>query len=53
MGNIHLTVALSDYDHFRDFTGGNINAEGIDITHIDLPVEEIFSRFTRFREWHV
>lgn len=53
MGNIQLTVALSDYDHFRDFTGGKIKAEGIDITHIDLPVEEIFSRFTRFREWHV
>lgn len=53
MGNIHLTVALSDYDHFRDFTGGKIKAEGIDITHIDLPVEEIFYRFAKFREWHV
>ncbi len=53
MGNIHLTVALSDYDHFRDFTSGKVRAEGIDITHIDLPVEEIFSRFTRLREWHV
>ena len=53
MANIHLSVALSDYDHFRDFTGGKIKAEGIDITHIDLPVEEIFSRFTKYREWHV
>lgn len=53
MSNIHLTVALSDYDHFRDFTGGKIKAEGIDITHIDLPVEEIFYRFAQFREWHV
>ena len=53
MANIHLTVALSDYDHFRDFTGGKIKAEGIDITHIDLPVEEIFYRFAQFREWHV
>jgi 4,5-dihydroxyphthalate decarboxylase len=50
---VQLTVALSDYDHFRDFTGGKVEAEGIEITHIDLPVEEIFSRFTRFREWHV
>jgi 4,5-dihydroxyphthalate decarboxylase len=50
---VSLTVALSDYDHFRDFTSGKIEAEGIEITHIDLPVEEIFSRFTRFREWHV
>lgn len=53
MSNIHLTVALSDYDHFRDFVSGRVRAEGIDITHIDLPVEEIFSRFTKFREWHV
>ena len=51
MANIHLTVALSDYDHFRDFTGGKIKAEGIDITHIDLPVEEIFFRMLRGQEF--
>ena len=53
MANVPLTIALSDYDHFRDVFTGKIRAEGIDITHLDLPVEEIFSRFTRFREWDV
>ena len=53
MANIPITVALSDYDHFRDVFTGKVRAEGLDITHIDLPVEEIFSRFTRFREWDV
>lgn len=53
MTNVPLTVALSDYDHFRDVFSGKVRVEGVDITHIDLPVEEIFSRFTRFREWDV
>lgn len=53
MKRVHLTIAISDYDHVRDFTRGRVEAQGIEITHIDLPVEEIFSRFTRFREWDV
>ena len=40
MGNVPLTIALSDYDHFRDVFTGKVRAEGIDITHIDLPVED-------------
>ncbi len=53
MKKVHLSVAISDYDHVRDFMSGAIEAQGIETTHIDLPVEEIFSRFTRFREWDV
>ena len=32
MGNIHLTVAMGDYDHVRDFAYGEVRAKGIDIT---------------------
>ncbi len=53
MGNINLTLAIGDYDHVRDFTQGGVRAEGIDITHLQLSVEEIFFRFTKFREWDV
>ncbi len=53
MGNIHLTLAIGDYDHVRDFTQGVVRADGVDLTHLKLSVEEIFYRFTKFREWDV
>jgi 4,5-dihydroxyphthalate decarboxylase len=53
MRNVHLTLALNEYDHVRDFLDGTIRAEGIDLTVLRLPVEEIFYRFTIHREWDV
>lgn len=53
MPKIHLTVAISDYDHVRDFTQGDVQAEGIEITYLKLLHEEIFYRFINFREWDV
>ena len=53
MKNIHLTLAMSDYDQVRDFTKGDIQAQGIDITYLDLIHEEIFFRFLNFREWDI
>lgn len=53
MAKIHLTLAIGDYDHVRDFSQGPVRADGIDITHLQLSVEEIFYRFTKFREWDV
>jgi 4,5-dihydroxyphthalate decarboxylase len=51
--NVALTMAISDYDHVRDLTDGRVRAEGVDLTWLELPVEEIFFRFTKFREWDV
>ncbi len=45
MPNIHLTVAAGDCDHLRDFTSGDVRAEGIDITALKLGPPEIFQRF--------
>ena len=45
MPNIHLTVAAGDCDHLRDFTSGEVRAEGIDITYLRLGPPEIFYRF--------
>jgi len=42
-----LSLAISPYDHARD-----LRPQGIDLTVLSLPIEEIFYRFTRFREWH-
>jgi len=41
-----LSLAVSPYDHAR-----NLRPQGIELTVLELPIEEIFYRFTRFREW--
>ena len=51
--NLRLTLAVSDYDHVRDLVSGRVPVEGVDLTCLDLAVEEIFFRFTRYREWDV
>lgn len=53
MANIHLTVAAGDADHVRDFTCGEVRAEGIDITYLKVHAPEIFHRFLAYREFDV
>ena len=53
MANIHLTLAMDEYDHTRDLLQGKVNAEGIDLTWLNLDVEEIFYRFASAFEWDV
>ena len=50
---LKLTIATTDYDHFRDFRLGLVRAEGIDHTWLTLGHHEVFSRFTFNREWDV
>ena len=49
--NIPLSLAINAYDHVRDFLSGEVRAAGIDLVPLQLEIEEIFYRFTRFREW--
>src|SRR5215467_9234136 len=53
MSRVKLTIATTDYDHFRDFRLGLVPAEGIDPTWLTLGHHEIFARFTANREWDV
>ncbi len=53
MMNISLSLALNAYDHVRDVISGEVRPAGIDLVPLELPIEEIFYRFTRFREWQV
>ena len=48
-----LTLAISEYDHVRDLVSGRVKPEGIELTALVLPIEEIFYRFTLYREWDV
>jgi 4,5-dihydroxyphthalate decarboxylase len=41
-----LSLAISPYEHTR-----GLRPQGIDLALLELPIEEIFYRFTRFREW--
>ena len=51
MPPLTLTFAASEYDHFHDLVSGEVAAEGIELNYLRLTIEEIFFRFTRFREW--
>jgi 4,5-dihydroxyphthalate decarboxylase len=51
--SVQLTIATTDYDHFRDFRLGLVRAEGIEANWLTLGHHEIFSRFTFNREWDV
>src|ERR1700739_4512376 len=53
MSRVKLTIATTDYDHFRDLRLGVGQAEGIDATWLTLGHHEIFARFTLNREWDV
>jgi 4,5-dihydroxyphthalate decarboxylase len=53
MTRLRLTLAIGDYDHTRDVALGAVRPDGIELIHLALPVEEIFFRFTKFREWDV
>jgi 4,5-dihydroxyphthalate decarboxylase len=44
--DLPLTLAINPYDHVR-----SLSPQGIDLTVLELPIEEIFFRFTKFREW--
>src|SRR5262245_4416381 len=53
MTRLRLTLAIGDYDHPRDVALGAVRPDGIELIHLALPVEEIFCRFTKYREWDV
>ena len=53
MTRLPLTVATPDYDHVRDIGLGRVQAQGLDLTWLTFPVEEIFYRFIVYKEWEV
>jgi 4,5-dihydroxyphthalate decarboxylase len=50
---LHLTLATTDYDHVRDLVNGVVRPDGIVLTGFVLPVEEVFFRFIKNREWDI
>ena len=52
-GRLVLALAISEYDHVRDLSSGAVKPQGIALNTLNFAVEEIFHRFTRYREWEV
>jgi len=48
---LSLTCAISEYDHARDLASGRVQPEGISLSCLIMPVEEIFFRMLRFGEF--
>ena len=53
MANLPLTLACWDYDRTQALRNGSVKPDGIDLTYLNLPVEETFFRMVRFREFDV
>jgi 4,5-dihydroxyphthalate decarboxylase len=51
--DIALTIAISDYDHVRDLRDGRVETPGLDLRFFDMPIPQLFGRFTTYREWDV
>jgi 4,5-dihydroxyphthalate decarboxylase len=53
MQRLRLSLALGPYDHTRDLSTGHAPVDGVDLIPLTLPVEEIFYRFVKFREFDI
>jgi len=51
--NLPLSLACWNYDRTRALFDGGVRADGIDLTCLDLPVEETFFRMLRHHEFDV
>lgn len=51
MTKLPLTIATTDYDHFRDLRTGAVEAEGIDLNWMLFGHHECFARMTANREF--
>jgi 4,5-dihydroxyphthalate decarboxylase len=52
-GNLRLTLACWDYDRTRAIMENRVRFDGIDLTYLNLVVEEIFFRQMRHHEFDV
>ena len=51
MSLLNLSIATTDYDHFRDMRMGLVKAEGIELNWLNMGHHDCFARFTANREF--
>lgn len=50
---VSLSLAIGEYDHVQALCSGAVTVKGAQLNVQNLPVQDIFARFTRFREWDI
>ncbi|MDB5892843.1 MAG: 4,5-dihydroxyphthalate decarboxylase, partial [Rhodoferax sp.] len=53
MSKLKLTFGCWNYDRTRALMDGSVQADGIDLNYLNMPVEETFFRMLRHREFDV
>jgi 4,5-dihydroxyphthalate decarboxylase len=53
MGKLRLAMACWNYDRTRALMEGRVPVDGVELNYLNLPVEEIFFRMLRHREFDV
>ena len=53
MSRLKLSLACWNYDRTRALMDGSVQPDGIDLTYLNLPIEETFFRMLRNREFDV
>lgn len=53
MSKLRLSLGCWDYDRTRALMDGTVQPDGIDLTYLNMPVEETFFRMLRHREFDV
>src|SRR6266849_4590172 len=51
MGKLRLSLACWNYDRTRALSEGRIPVDGVELTYLNLPVEETFFRMLRHHEF--
>jgi 4,5-dihydroxyphthalate decarboxylase len=51
--DLELTLAINDSDQVRDLASGRVTVNGVALRVTHHEVEEIFFRYTKFREWEI
>src|SRR6202163_1018703 len=53
MAKLRLTMACWNYDRTRALLEERVPIDGVELTYLNLPVEETFFRMLRYREFEV
>ena len=53
MGKLELSLACWNYDRTGSLLDGRTRVDGVELTYLNLPVEETFFRMMRYREFDV
>jgi 4,5-dihydroxyphthalate decarboxylase len=53
VSKLPLTLAISHYEHVTELFSGRVGVEGVDLTCLNLQIEEIFFRQVNYRDFDV